>query len=67
MPKVNLVKVKEMRKDRSLSLKDMASELGYKNASVYLKYERGEYQFKANHLPILAKALGCNIADFFEN
>jgi transcriptional regulator with XRE-family HTH domain len=57
-------------KDRRLSLEitqqEMADNLGFKNASTYLKYENGTYSFKADQLPLLAKFLKCNINDFFK-
>jgi transcriptional regulator with XRE-family HTH domain len=44
----------------------MAESMGLKNASTYMKYEKGEYSFRAEHLPILAKTLNCEIQDLFE-
>jgi hypothetical protein len=43
----------------------MAETLGFKNASTYLKYEKGEYGFRAAHMPVLAKKLGCELRDLF--
>ena len=43
----------------------MSTALGFKNASTYLKYENGDYTFKANMLPILAEKFNCKIDDFF--
>ncbi|KRI37826.1 hypothetical protein APC20_15415 [Acinetobacter baumannii] len=48
-----------------MTLQEMAEELGFKNASTYLKYETGEYLFKANHLPLLSKKLKCTINQLF--
>ncbi len=46
----------------------MAEILGFKNASTYMKYEKGDYSFKAAHLPAIARKLGCQVQDlFFEN
>ena len=45
----------------------MAEILGFKNASTYLKYEKGIYAFKAEMIPVLAKALNCEIGNFFTN
>jgi hypothetical protein len=42
----------------------MAHYLGFKNASTYLKYEKGVYAFKAEHL-LLAEVLKCDLQDFF--
>lgn len=46
-------------------MQTMATELGFKHASTYLKYERGDYSFKAEQLPKLAKLLRCDVTDFF--
>ncbi|QXP99137.1 helix-turn-helix domain-containing protein [Bacillus velezensis] len=43
----------------------LANALGFKDASTYLKYERGEYSFKAKQLPSLANVLECHVTDFF--
>jgi len=63
--KVNLNYLKTQRITLGLSLQDMAEELGFKNASTYMKYEDGLYLFKANHLPVLAVKLKCRIENFF--
>jgi len=51
--------------EQGLTLQEMAESLGFKNASTYLKYEKGSYDFKANHLPVLAKKLKCGLHDLF--
>lgn len=43
----------------------MAELLGFSNASVYWKYETGDYKFKAEILPKLAEILKCNAQNFF--
>lgn len=65
MIKVDLNLIKTKRSDFGLSMQTMADSLGFKNASTYLKYEKGEYSFKAEHLPILSRLLKCEIKDFF--
>lgn len=65
MVKLNLDYIANRRNELQITLQEMAEELGFKNASTYLKYERGSYEFKANHLPILAKKLNCSINNFF--
>lgn len=57
--------IKKRRQDLNLSLQEMAESLGFKNASTYMKYEEGEYAFKAYQLPILANKLDCKIENFF--
>jgi transcriptional regulator with XRE-family HTH domain len=65
MTNVDLIYIKDRRNELKLSLKSVASQLGFKNASTYLKYEKGVYSFKAEQLPVLANALKCEITDFF--
>ncbi|MDF2790480.1 MAG: helix-turn-helix protein [Neobacillus sp.] len=66
MQTLNLDFVKNRRQSMDISLQKMAEELGFKNASTYLKYENGSYAFKADQLPILAGVLKCEISNFFE-
>lgn len=61
----NLSFIKQRREELKLTHQEMAEKLGYKNGSTYLKYENGTYLFKADALPILARALNCEIKDFF--
>jgi transcriptional regulator with XRE-family HTH domain len=63
--KINLDFIKTKRENLGISLQQMAHHLGFKNASTYLKYEKGVYAFKAEHLPILAEVLKCDLRDFF--
>lgn len=66
MQTLNLDFVKDRRQSMEISLQKMAEELGFKNASTYLKYENGTYSFKADQLPVLAKVLKCEIENFFK-
>jgi transcriptional regulator with XRE-family HTH domain len=66
MVNFNLEYIQERRKELNIPLQDMAIGMGFRNASTYLKYERGEYSFKANQLPKLAKLLKCRVSNFFE-
>ncbi|MEK4732835.1 helix-turn-helix domain-containing protein [Paenibacillus sp. FSL L8-0641] len=67
MNQFNLRFIKQRRKELSKTLQDMADALDMKNASSYMKYENGEYSFKATHLPMLANELECGVENFFEN
>ncbi|MGJ9381775.1 helix-turn-helix domain-containing protein [Salipaludibacillus sp. CF4.18] len=67
MEKINLEYIKQRRKDLNINLQEMAVLLGFKNASTYMKYEKGEYLFKANQLPSIAKILKCEINELFLN
>ena len=62
---LNLNYIANRRKELGFTLEHMAKELGLKNSGNYLKYETGEYRFRADMLPILANALRCGINDFF--
>lgn len=62
---LNLEFVADQRAKFNIPMQDMAVKLGFKNASTYLKYERGIYRFRADQLPDLADALHCAIEDFF--
>jgi transcriptional regulator with XRE-family HTH domain len=66
MQSLNLDFIKNRRQILEISLQEMAEELGFKNASTYLKYETGTYSFKADQLPVLAKVLKCTILNFFD-
>jgi len=65
MNSVDLDYIKKRRIEMKFSLQYMATILGFKNASTYLKYEKGEYVFKAEQLPVLADVLSCDITNFF--
>ncbi|MFP3392190.1 helix-turn-helix domain-containing protein [Brevibacillus sp. SIMBA_040] len=65
MEQINLTYIAKRRMEQGLTLQEMAESLGFKNASTYLKYEKGSYDFKANHLPVLAKKLKCGLHDLF--
>ena len=67
MKQLNLDYIKKKRLEMNLSLQDVANKLGFKNASTYLKYENGDYSFKADMLPKLAELYKCKIEDFFTN
>jgi transcriptional regulator with XRE-family HTH domain len=63
--RINLEFIAKRRVEAGITLQDMAESLGFKNASTYLKYEKGEYDLKANHIPVLAKKLNCALRDLF--
>lgn len=44
----------------------MAFCLGYKQSSSYYKYENGDQDLRAVHLPILAQLLECDIDTLFK-
>lgn len=65
MQEVNLTQIKLKRKEMKFTLKEMASTLGFKNASTYYKYENGTYKFNANHIPLIASKLKLRMKDIF--
>ncbi|HBF5457529.1 TPA: helix-turn-helix transcriptional regulator [Clostridioides difficile] len=65
MQKINYDFIRKRRIHLNLSLQIVAECLGFKNASTYLKYETGEYAFKAEMLPKLSKLFDCKIENFF--
>ncbi len=68
MKKLNLSYIQKRRTNKRITLQEMAEVLGFKNASTYMKYEKGDYSFRAEHLPPIAIKLDCEIQDlFFEN
>lgn len=65
MVRLDLKLIKQRREELEFPLQEMAAVLGFKNASNYHKYEKGEYQFNANHLPQLADKLQLSIIELF--
>jgi transcriptional regulator with XRE-family HTH domain len=61
LDELNLEYICKRRNELGLTLKEMAEALGFKNASTYLKYEKGDYFFRANHIPVLAHKLSCTL------
>ncbi|WP_284641215.1 helix-turn-helix domain-containing protein [Paenibacillus silviterrae] len=65
MNELNLTYISDRRQELKISLQDMAERLGFRNASTYMKYEKGEYSFKANHLPAICEKLQCSLELLF--
>ena len=65
MKKLNHSFIRSRRTDLKITLQEMAETLDFKNASTYMKYEKDEYSFRAEHLPVIANKLNCNIQDLF--
>lgn len=65
MSKFDLKFIKYRREQLGISRKNIAKLLGLSNASVYWKYEKGDYKFRAETLPKLAEILKCNTKNFF--
>lgn len=67
MAKFNLEYIKNRRMELGLSTAAVAEKLGFKNPSVYWKYENGQYKFRAEIIPALADILQCKPENFFDN
>lgn len=65
MAKFDLDFIKERRQKLGISTEEMAHSLGFQNYSTYWKYENGQYRFKADMIPVLAKILQCEPQNFF--
>ncbi len=65
MKKFSLDNIKARRLELGLSTATVAELMGFKNSSVYWKYENGKYKFDADMLPRLAHILKCVPSKFF--
>lgn len=66
--KVDINKIKELRKTAHISLEEMALRLGYESPNGYYYLEKGRGKFPAETLARVADILDVPIADlFFEN
>lgn len=65
MKTLNLILIRQRRKEMRISLQEMAETLGYKNASSYCRYEKGESKIDAAHIPLIAKKLKLKMSDIF--
>jgi len=60
-----MLKIRELRKNAKISQARLAEMSGVKQPTV-VAWEKNESQPKADKLPVIAKALGCEIADLYE-
>lgn len=63
--KVDLVKIKKLRKKHNLSLDKMAKILGYESANGYYYLETGRSKFPAETLAMVAMIFNVNINELF--
>lgn len=63
--RINLAFIEKKRKEKRLTMQDMAQILGFKSAPAYYHYEKGEREFKADMLPVLARVFDCKITDLY--
>lgn len=62
---MNLKALRDLRKERGISQKEMGAALGFAQ-SVYHRIETGEISLKAKHIPIIAMKLGMTPAELSE-
>ncbi|MEK5148809.1 helix-turn-helix transcriptional regulator [Psychrobacillus sp. FSL K6-4615] len=67
MQKLNLARIKELRKKRKYSQADMAEVLGLSSMWIYHRKERGDQSFTAEELNALMKFFEKDHEYFFEN
>jgi transcriptional regulator with XRE-family HTH domain len=63
--KVDLLKIKQLRKNLNLSLEDMAKKLGYESPNGYYYLEIGRSKFSAEALAKVADIYHVSIEDLF--
>lgn len=63
--KVDLLKIKKLRKSSNLSLEDMAQKLGYDSPNGYYYLEIGRSKFSAETLAKVADIYHVSIEDLF--
>jgi len=61
--KINLAKIRRIRKEKGISQTFIAKRLGYTHTSGYSNIENGRTDMKAEHLVIIAETLGVPIDD----
>lgn len=64
-PKVDLVKMKALRRRKGISQREMAKTLGYKSAVGYHYLETGRCAIQAEQLFRIAERLGVPIGELF--
>ncbi|GBG09465.1 transcriptional regulator [Paenibacillus agaridevorans] len=65
MKRVDLVKIKSLRKEQGVSLDEMAKEVGYESPNGYYYLEIGRGRFPAETLAKVAVVLGTTIEELF--
>lgn len=65
MKRVDLAKIKALRKEKRISLDDMARKLGYESPNGYYYLEIGRGKFSAEMLALVAVIFGVGIEELF--
>ena len=63
--KLDLKKIRKLRRGKDLSCKDMAEKLGYKSPNGYHYLESGRCQISAEQLAIISTILETHISDLY--
>jgi transcriptional regulator with XRE-family HTH domain len=58
--------IKKRREELGISQQEMARKIGFSGASIYCRYEKGQYTFSAPMIPLIAKALKVSINKLFK-
>ena len=64
-PRIDLKKIKKLRKEKKFSQEHMAKILGYETATGYCYMESGRCAIDANRLLLLANTLGVKMEELF--
>lgn len=65
MFRLNLQLIKETRKKKGYSIQYMSDSMGFNDKSKYYRRETGEYNFRSEEIPLVAKILGIPIEKIF--
>ena len=63
--KVDLDKIKSLRKSKSITIEEMSRKLGYQSPNGYYYLETGKNKFPADSLAIVAKIINVDIRELF--
>lgn len=66
MQRIDLLKIRILRKKKGLTQRYMAKKLGYKTDIGYHYLETGRCKIKAEHLTVIAAELGVPMEDLYE-
>ncbi|WP_124728832.1 helix-turn-helix domain-containing protein [Staphylospora marina] len=61
--KINLVALRVARKQRKITLEEMARAIGKETPAAYYFIESGKTRLLAEHIPPIAKALGMSVEE----
>lgn len=66
MRRVNLEKIRGLRKQKNLTQRQIAQKIGYKTAIGYHYLETGRCKITAEQLDVIASALGVTTEELYE-